>query len=199
MPVTIVDEGSGNTIVAPPEFIEHQSGTIIFKGNHSSLVIGSHTAMRGGQIQVCNGSCVMIGDQCLLGFIDIFANSGATISIGNNVGFTWTVKVHAHEKGYLKIGNGCLIAKDTLITISDMHSIVDVATGERVNPPKDIEIGDNVWLAESVRVMKGVSIGNGSIIGTCSLVTKNIPAQCLALGVPASVQREGVTWRHDLI
>ncbi|MDI6838028.1 MAG: acyltransferase, partial [Rhizobiaceae bacterium] len=54
-------------------------------------------------------------------------------------------------------------------------------------------------LAENVRVLKGVVIGDGSIIGTCSVVTKDIPPESLAIGTPARVVRDGVTWSHELI
>ena len=199
MPVEIIDNGHNNEIIASPEFLANQSGKVIFKGDGSRLEIGDGSQMRGGQVQVWNASTVKIGSDCLLGFIDIFANRGADITVGNDVGFTWTVKLHAHEKATLAIGDGCLIAKDTLLTVSDMHSILDIKSGQRINPPRDVRIGERVWLAESVRVMKGVSIGDGSIVGACSMVTKSIPAGCLAVGSPASVVREGVTWLHELV
>ena len=199
MPIEIIDNGQNNQILAPEGFLSGQSGKIILNGDNSCLKIGASTAMRGGQIQVWNGSKVMIGDGCLLGYIDIFANKGAEVVVGDGVGFTWTVKLHAHEAARLKVGDGCLIAKDTLITVSDMHSIIDIATNTRINHARDVIIGERVWLAEAVRVMKGVTIGDGSIIGACSLVTKSIPPRCLAAGIPAVVVREGVTWTHELL
>jgi acetyltransferase-like isoleucine patch superfamily enzyme len=199
MAIEVLDDGQGNHLDVPEGFIEANAGRIIFAGDNNLLKVGSGTALRGGQIQVWGGSKVRIGEQCLLGFIDIFANKGAEIEVGESVGFTWTVKLHAHEAASLKVGSGSLIAKDTLITVSDMHSIIDVHTRERLNAARDVVIGERVWLAEAVRVMKGVTIGSGSIVGACSLVTRAIPSNCLAVGIPAAVVREGVTWRHDLI
>ncbi|MGK0447171.1 MAG: lipopolysaccharide O-acetyltransferase, partial [Polaribacter sp.] len=48
---------------------------------------------------------------------------------------------------------------------------------------------DNVWIGQSVSVLKGVTIGFGSIIGANSVVTKDIPAHCIAVGSPAQVIR----------
>jgi len=199
MTIEIVDQGRNNVLDVDPKFLEIQSGKIIFSGDDNTLRIGEGCAMRGGQIQIWNGSKVEIGSGCLLGFIDIFANRGAKIQVGKNVGFTWTVKLHAHEFGILTVGDECLIAKDSLITISDMHSIIDLRTKERINPAANVSIGKRVWLAENVRVLKGVVIGDGSIIGTCSVVTKDIPPESLAIGTPARVVRDGVTWSHELI
>lgn len=55
---------------------------------------------------------------------------------------------------------------------------------------KPIDIGDNVWIAGDVTVMPGVSIGNNSVIGAKSLVTKNIPDGVLAFGNPCKVIRK---------
>ncbi|MEZ0253028.1 MAG: acyltransferase [Methylobacteriaceae bacterium] len=199
MTIELEDYGDGNVLEVEKDFERNQHGKIIFRGNGNTLKIGSRCQMRGGQIQVWGGSTVEVGSDCLLGFIDVFANKGSCILVGDGVGFTWTVKLHAHERANLTIGDQCLIAKDTLITVSDMHSLLDVATGDRINPAADVTIEPKVWIAENVRVLKGVTIGSQSVIGACSLVTKDIPRQCVAVGVPARVVREGVTWCHELI
>lgn len=51
----------------------------------------------------------------------------------------------------------------------------------------DIIIEDNVWLCEGVVVLSGVRIGKNSIIGANAVVTKDIPANCIAVGIPAKV------------
>lgn len=57
---------------------------------------------------------------------------------------------------------------------------------------KPVSIGPNVWLGNSVRVCKGVSIGDNSIIGANSVVTKDIPANCIAVGNPARVVKTDI-------
>lgn len=52
---------------------------------------------------------------------------------------------------------------------------------------KDIVIGDNVWIGHGVYIMPGVTIGNNSIIGAKAVVTKSIPADSIAVGIPAKV------------
>ena len=50
-----------------------------------------------------------------------------------------------------------------------------------------IEIGNKVWIGESVIILKGVRIGNGCVIGAGSIVKHDIPENCIALGSPAKV------------
>lgn len=57
----------------------------------------------------------------------------------------------------------------------------------RVGEPKPVTIKDNVWLGYGVIVMKGVTIGENSIIGMNSVVTRDIPANSIAVGSPAKV------------
>ena len=55
-------------------------------------------------------------------------------------------------------------------------------------------IGKHVWLGASSVIMKGVNIGNGSIVGMCSLVTKNIPSNCVVAGIPSQIVKEDIYW-----
>jgi len=143
-------------------------------------------------------SRVTVGRSCNLRCIEIYAR-GSEIQIGDGTGFTWNAQILSHEASQIRIGKDCLFASNVIITTSDMHSIVDVVTGERINAPGPIDIGNHVWLGQNVYVLKGVRIGEGSIVGAASVVTRNIPAKALAVGSPARVVRENVTWRHDLI
>jgi lipopolysaccharide O-acetyltransferase len=58
---------------------------------------------------------------------------------------------------------------------------------ERKGICKPVVIGDNVWIGESACILPGVTIGEGSIIGALSVVTKSIPAYSIAVGSPAKV------------
>lgn len=85
--------------------------------------------------------------------------------------------------GKLIIGNNVDIAQEcNLWTMQHDYNSPDYkAIGA------DIVIEDYVWLASRVTVLPGVTIGRGSVIGTCSVVTKDIPPMSIAVGVPAKV------------
>ena len=104
---------------------------------------------------------------------------GAKIEIGNNCGFSGTVIGAALN---IKIGNNVRCGANTMITDSDWHSD-DYRTGT----DKEVIIEDNVWLGYGVKVLKGVHIGENTLVGAGSIVTRNIPANVIAVGNPCKV------------
>jgi len=103
----------------------------------------------------------------------------AKIEIGTNCGFSGTV-IGAFK--FIKLGNNVRCGANTLITDSDWH-----LDDNRVGMPKDVNIGDNVWLGINVIVLKGVTIGEHTIIGANSVVTRDIPANVIAAGNPCKI------------
>jgi acetyltransferase-like isoleucine patch superfamily enzyme len=89
------------------------------------------------------------------------------------------------------IGKNVAISENVTIRDSDNHSICP-----HINPiSKPIVIKDNVWIGINVTILKGVTIGEGAVIAAGSLVNKDIPAKCLAGGVPAKVIKENIEWK----
>ena len=70
--------------------------------------------------------------------------------------------------------------------------------GERLNDAKDVSIDDHVWLGNSVVINKGVHIKSGSMIGIGAIVTHDIPANVVAVGIPAKVVRQNISWSEKL-
>lgn len=103
----------------------------------------------------------------------------AEIRIGNNCGFSGTVIASALK---ITIGNNVRCGANTLITDSDWH-----AEDYRSGSNKEIIIEDNVWLGYGVKVLKGVHIGENTLIGAGSIVTHNIPANVIAAGNPCKI------------
>lgn len=83
-----------------------------------------------------------------------------------------------------------LISEAITIRDSDNHTIV----GNSHSHTQPIHIGDRVWIGMNVTILKGVKIGDGAIIGAGALVNRDVPAGCLAAGVPARVIKENVEW-----
>lgn len=97
-------------------------------------------------------------------------------------------------------GKDCMFSNTIIVRTSDSHAIIDTITHKRINPAKNVIIGDHVWIAPSTTIMKGAKIGSNTIIGSHTLVTKEIPSNVLAVGMPAKIVKEGVTWsREDII
>lgn len=90
----------------------------------------------------------------------------------------------------IKIGRQVLIAPNCIITDSDFHAPwppEQRAHNPGIENDAPVTIGDYVWIGMHSIILKGVSIGAGAIIGAGSVVTRDIPANCVACGVPARV------------
>lgn len=125
------------------------------------------------------------------------ADRQSRLLIGDHTKINRQSQIRAAEKGTISIGAGCLFSNVT-IRNSDLHAIVDLATGARINNSADITLEERVWLGEDVYVYGGAYIGSGSIIGSRSLVKDPIPPNCIAVGTPAKTTRKGVTWHQSL-
>jgi acetyltransferase-like isoleucine patch superfamily enzyme len=110
------------------------------------------------------------------------AGGKGKLIIGDNTFINVGTIISAHFQ--IKIGKNVQIAPGVIMMDSDFHGVED-RDAEVI--PTPIEIGDNVWLATRVVVLKGVTIGEGSTIATGAVVTKDIPPYSLAAGIPAKV------------
>lgn len=114
-----------------------------------------------------------------------------TIHIGDNLQINDYVHITAVQN--ITIGNNVLIASKVYISdcshgnysgsIHDSSPIIPPS--DRSLVAKEVIIEDNVWLGEFVSVLPGVKIGQGAIIGANSVVTKDIPSNVIAVGIPA--------------
>lgn len=116
----------------------------------------------------------------------------ATLSIGNEVKFNHRVHIGVVNK--ITIGNGVLMASDVFISdhshgcyTGEDQSFPHTPPNKRLLVSKPVAINDDVWIGEHVCILPGVTIGTGSIIGANSVVTKDVPAYCIAAGVPAKI------------
>lgn len=113
--------------------------------------------------------------------------SNATITIGNRVGMSGATLL-AREK--ITIGSNVLLGANCTITDSEHHSlnVVDRVSGDSSSIlTSPVYIADNVWLGMNVIVLKGVSIGENTIVGAGSIVVKSLPANVIAAGNPAKI------------
>jgi len=145
---------------------------------------------RGAQLGACTVECsgkgVEIGAgayvhdsvliDCQLGSIDIGA--GTVINSFSAL----------YGAGGIRIGAGCLVATSTIIVASDHRTDApDIPITQQGSVTAGIAIGDDVWLSAGVRVLDGVAIGRGAVIGANAVVNRAIPPFAVAVGIPARV------------
>ncbi len=94
----------------------------------------------------------------------------------------------------ITIGNDVAISERVVLRDSDNHSI-SYDDGRKTNVESEpIVIEDHVWIGMNATVLKGVTIGEGSVVAAGSLVNKDVPSHCMVAGVPAKVIRTNITW-----
>ena len=178
--VTVKFRGKNNRLeVASDAKIKHLS--VDFWGENARVVIGPTLEPRTG-----------LRFSIRMGHL-------ATITIGENVGCTARAFITASEGATLAIGNDCMLAGGVEIRTDDAHALYDTRTGERINPSGSVTLGDHVWLGKFAAVMGGVTIGSGSTIGFRSIVTHDVPNNCVAAGSPAKVIRRDTVWERPMI
>lgn len=125
--------------------------------------------------------------------LSVYGNSSkANITIGNNcyIGFGFSALASAEANIY--IGNDVLFASNILVT-NENHGINPELKEAYMNQKlsaKNVRIGDGCWIGEKVCILAGVSIGEKSVVGAGSVVTKSIPSYSIAVGNPAKVLKQ---------
>ena len=147
----------------------------------SSSAAGSNCrSPRRGRVEF--GRFVWIGDgtkiRCHEGGVEI----GAKTVIGQEC------TISAYQR--VRIGEQCVIA-DRAMFIDFDHGVVEVERPIREQGiyKRDVEVGSNVWIGYGACILRGVRVGDNSIVGTNSVVTKDVPANAVVAGIPARVIR----------
>ena len=118
----------------------------------------------------------------------VYVNRNATLTLGSGY-INNNVTIHCFEK--IDIGEDVAIADNVTIRDSDNHLVTSTENYKMTQP---ISIGNHVWIGINATILKGVTIGDGAIIAAGAVVTRDIPASCMAAGVPASVIKNNISW-----
>ena len=145
---------------------------------------------------------ISIGKHCTLGCL-LQTRFGGKIVIGENTYIGQNTIIQAKES--VKIGNCVIIANNTLIVDNNNHPtepdlrykmsmcedfLHDELWSWKYAESKPIIIEDNVWIGRDCRILKGVTIGKGSIVALGAVVTKDVPPYTIVAGNPAKVVKK---------
>jgi acetyltransferase-like isoleucine patch superfamily enzyme len=102
------------------------------------------------------------------------------------IGQECTISAYQH----VSIGRECILA-DRVMLIDFDHGVVEVERPIRLQGiyKRDVKVGHNVWMGYGASVLRGVTVGDNAIVGTSSVVTKDVPANAVVGGVPAKLIR----------
>lgn len=140
----------------------------------------------GGNIHIGNNVTIV-------GQVELMANTGiykdCEISIGDGTMIGDQCMISASK--FVSIGRNCLLARYVYIYDNNGHPL---SPSGRLNNEKipsneiaEVAIGDNVWIGHFAHIQSGVTIGDNSVIGALSVVTKSIPPNVIVMGAPARI------------
>jgi len=170
-----------------------------YLGDRHTIMAPWYVSFSGPNIRI--GKCATIigaaDARVKLGVWGRETDSGR-IEVGDYVLISPGTRISASDE--IVIGDSVMIANGVYITDSDWHGIYDRT---RRNPdPAPVRIGDNVWLGDRSLVLKGVTIGENSIVAAHAVVTRDVPPNAVVAGNPARIVKEldperGFTTRAD--
>lgn len=181
-----------------------------FKGQINKDIIGKNNIISIGENCNCNNlkiyirgnnNKIKIGNNCYFGPLNSIWAEGENnqIEIGDKCTFTLRNHLNAQENNTrILIGEDCMISNNVIIRTSDSHPIYDLNTRQRINPAQDVVIGNHVWIAPNVKVMKGSIIADGCVVGSDTTINKEyLQKNTLIVGRPAKVIRENIDWSRE--
>jgi acetyltransferase-like isoleucine patch superfamily enzyme len=140
-------------------------------------------------IRVCGGGSITVGRNCEIHDFAIILTYGGDIVIGDHCSVNPFTVIYGH--GGTRIGNGVRIAAHSvIIPANHVAGTSDRPLHASGVTAQGIDIADDVWIGAGVTVLDGVRIGPHSIIGAGSVVTRSVPGNAVAMGVPARVRAD---------
>src|ERR1700712_4279544 len=149
----------GLCFVAPDVKLEIGRDAVLRLGRWSWLGHGTKIRVHEGECEI--GAKSVLGQEC-------------------------TISAFQH----VSIGRECIIA-DRVMLIDFDHGVVEAARPIRAQGiyKRDVRVGHNVWIGYGVAILRGVTVGDNSVLGTSTVVSKDVPANAVAAGVPVRIIR----------
>jgi acetyltransferase-like isoleucine patch superfamily enzyme len=135
---------------------------------------------------------IEIGDNVILARNIILGCKNGNIILGDNIGIGANSTIHAIGHSHVSIGSNVVIGPYTyLVGGSHYHTEkTDIPISQQgLDLKGGICIEDNVWIGTRATVLDGITVGRDAIIGAGAVVTKNVPAFAIVMGIPAKVVR----------
>lgn len=168
---------------------------VVLGGAKPSKLINCHIEVHGSHHRILIKGGVGARD------LKIYcADEHCMIQIEEDTQISGNTELAVMEGTKIIVGRDCLLSANITLRAGDSHSVVDAGSGTRLNPSKDIIVGDHVWIGNTVIVTKGTIIGDNSVVATGSVLAgKTFPANTVIGGNPAKVLKEGVNWKAEKV
>lgn len=173
---------------------------INISGNKNIVKIGSGSSIERMELQIFGDNHIVeLGESIhVTGKMSIWCEDNDNkIIIGNYSTFGIVNFAIAEPNTEIVLGRDCMVANGVSIKNSDFHSIIDLNSGKKINKSGNIHIGHHVWIAESSHILKNTNIGDNSIVALGSIVTKDVPNNCITAGSPNKTIKTNIDWSRE--
>jgi acetyltransferase-like isoleucine patch superfamily enzyme len=142
----------------------------------------------GVSLEIKRGATLRIGRWAWIGHSCKIRVHEGEVSIGAKTVIGQECTISAYQR--VSIGRECIIA-DRVMLIDFDHGVTEVERPVRLQGiyKRDVHVGNNVWIGYGACILRGVSLGDNSIVGTSAVVTRSFPENAVIAGVPARVLR----------
>jgi acetyltransferase-like isoleucine patch superfamily enzyme len=136
---------------------------------------------------------VIFRGKCFIGHgSKISVGTCGRLILGNNFVITAESSIVAFSE--IQFGNDCLLSWDILVMDTDFHNVRD-RSGQIINKPRPIIVGEKVWIGCRCLVLKGAIIPNNCVIGANSIICRVLEnGNSLYVGSPVKCLKEGISW-----
>ncbi|WP_442486790.1 acyltransferase [Halomonas litopenaei] len=193
----ITGDESANKILLGSHSLSGNNRIEFRKNSRDNLVhIGENTSFNNIRIAFHgNNNRVIIGEDVRWSGYILVHGKNRTVTIGDRSTAQGVYILSRDED--VSIGSGCMLSREIEIRASDVHKIYDLDTGERLNKPGPVKIGNDIWIAAKAFVSKGASIPNGCIVGATSFVNKPFDEENVIIaGSPAKIVKRNIRWER---
>ena len=182
-------------------FLHQMNGRVILNAPiRTALVqigygkIGISDFKRSRAVWEVNGDVIFNGRAFIMHGCKLNVGEGAQLIFGDDFNMSTECAIVAAKK--IQIGDHSGISWESLVMDTDFHHIAD-ETGVVFNHPKEIIIGDRVWVGCRCTILKGAVIPNGCVVAANSMVTKALSGEkCIFGGNPLRVLKSGISWNY---
>ncbi len=187
-------------------------GRVTISGGEN-IRIGRNVNVGERVVLSARGGILAIDDGCiLLNGVEIESSGTIRIGLGSTLNNDVAIKgagIYFGEKVW--VARNCIVEGTDVqiadrvifgpfVHVNDGTHRIDPRTSEILMEPgefKSIRIGENAWIGSGAMILGGVTIGPGAIVGARSVVTKDVPAFCVAVGNPAKVIKNRLTGEKE--
>lgn len=191
-------QGEANLLQAEGATLSNLELDII--GDRNQILIGEGCVLNNLKIRMRGSDHrIEIGRNCRVsrGGVFWFEDDHCELKIGQNTTMVEVSIAVTEPHSKVVVGEECMFANDIDIRNGDSHSVLEAESGRRINFAEDVTIGRHVWIAAHTVILKGVTIGEDSVVAAGAIVTRSCESGVILAGNPAQVIKKGITWKRE--